>query len=95
MPALPPYIIEPIREQFSALLPERNIDRPLGCHRSRVSDKVVFEQLVQALVFGYAYRRRLRKSGLLHEISRKGEPAPFRATRRWVVERLRFTYGAR
>jgi|GEM_PF-2120162 hypothetical protein len=57
MPAVPPYIIEPIGEQFSGLLPERNIDRPLGCHRSRVSDRVVFEQLVQALVFGYAYCR--------------------------------------
>ncbi len=57
MPAVPPYIIEPIWEQFSALLPERNIDRPLGCHRSRVPDKVVFEQLVQALVSGYAYCR--------------------------------------
>ena len=50
------------------------------------------------LVRGYhsnTTRRRLRKSGLLHEISREGEPAPFRVTRRWVVERLRFTYGAR
>ena len=57
MPMVPPYIIEPIWEQFSALLPERNIDRPLGCHRSRVPDRVVFEQLVQALVSGYAYCR--------------------------------------
>ena len=57
MPALPPYIIEPIWEQFRALLPEREVDHPLGCHRSRVPDRVVFEKLVQVLVFGCAYRR--------------------------------------
>ncbi len=57
MPALPPYIIEPIWEQFTALLPKREVDHPLGCHRSRIPDRVVFEKLVQVLVFGCAYRR--------------------------------------
>ena len=57
MPALPPYVIEPIFEQFAALLPERNVDHPLGCHRSRISERVVFEKLVQILVFGCAYWR--------------------------------------
>ena len=57
MPALPTYLIEPIWEQFSALLPEREVDHPLGCHRSRVPDRVVFEKLVQVLVFGCAYER--------------------------------------
>ncbi len=57
MPALPPYIIEPIFEQFAALLPERNVDHPLGCHRPRISERVVFEKLVQILVFGCAYER--------------------------------------
>ena len=57
MPALEPYIIEPIWEQFCALLPERNVDHPLGCHRTRIPDKVVFEKLVQVLVFGCAYWR--------------------------------------
>jgi transposase len=57
VPALPPYIIEPIWEQFTALLPEREINHPLGCHRSRIPDRVVFEKLVQVLVFGCAYRR--------------------------------------
>ena len=46
MPALQPYIIEPIWEQFEALLPEREIDHPLGCHRPRIPDRVVFEKLV-------------------------------------------------
>ena len=57
MPALPPYIIEPIFEQFSALLPQREDNHPLGCHRPRIPDRVVFDKLVQVLVFGCAYRR--------------------------------------
>ena len=57
MPALPPYIIEPIWEQFTALLPEREVIHPLGCHRSRIPDRVIFGKLVQILVFGWAYRR--------------------------------------
>ncbi len=57
MPALPPYIIEPIWEQFEALLPERTMEHPLGCHRPRIPDRVVFEKLVAVLVFGCAYWR--------------------------------------
>jgi transposase len=57
VPAIQPYIIEPIWEQFSALLPERKIDHPLGCHRRRIPDRVVFEKLVEILVFGCAYWR--------------------------------------
>jgi transposase len=57
VPALPTYLIEPIWDQFAALLPLRAIDHPLGCHRHRVPDQVVFEKLVQVLVFGCAYRR--------------------------------------
>jgi transposase len=57
MPAVPPYIIDPIWEQFCALLPERKTDHPLGCHRARIPDRVVFEKLLQVLVFGCAYWR--------------------------------------
>jgi transposase len=57
VPALEPYLIEPIWEQFRALLPERNVHHPLGCHRPRVPDRVVFEKLVAVLVFGCAYWR--------------------------------------
>ena len=57
MPALQKYLIKPIWEQFEALLPERDVDHPLGCHRSRIPDRVVFEKLVQILVFGCAYWR--------------------------------------
>jgi len=57
VPALPPYIIEPIWEQFESLLPEHEIDHPPGCHRRRIPDRVVFEKLVQILVFGCAYEK--------------------------------------
>jgi transposase len=54
---VPPYIIEPIWEQFAALLPSREVNHPLGCHRHRLSDRLVFDKLVQVLVFGCAYER--------------------------------------
>src|SRR5215207_3991553 len=57
VPALPPYLIEPIWTQFAALLPEREVSHPLGCHRPRIPDRLVFEKLVQVLVFGCAYER--------------------------------------
>src|SRR5919107_434596 len=57
VPALPPYLIEPIWQQFSALLPEREVDHPLGCHRPRIPERVVFEKLLQVMVFGCAYHR--------------------------------------
>jgi transposase len=57
VPALPPYLLEPIFEQFCALLPEHRADHPLGCHRPRIPDRIVFEKLVEVLVFGCAYER--------------------------------------
>ena len=57
MPALPPYLIEPIWQQLVALLPERQTNHPLGCHRPRIPDRIVFERLMQVLVFGYAYEK--------------------------------------
>jgi transposase len=57
VPAVPPYLIEPIWQQFAALLPEREVNHPLGCHRPRIPDRVVFEKLVEVLVFGCAYHR--------------------------------------
>jgi len=57
VPALEPYLIEPIWAQFQDLLPEREADHPLGCHRPRVPDRVVFEKLIEVLVFGCAYWR--------------------------------------
>ena len=57
VPAIQSYFIEPIWEQFCALLPEREVNHPLGCHRSRIPDRIVFEKLLQVLVFGCAYWR--------------------------------------
>lgn len=57
VPAVPSSIIEPIWDQFAALLPVHAAPHPLGCHRPRISDRVVFDKLVQVLVFGCAYHR--------------------------------------
>jgi transposase len=55
---VPSWLLEPSWEQFSALLPVRPVydpSHPLGCHRPRISDRVIFEKLVQVLRFGCAY----------------------------------------
>ena len=57
MPAIPSSIIDPIWNQFSVLLPAQEALHPLGCHRPRIPDRVVFDKLVQVLVFGCAYQR--------------------------------------
>jgi len=57
VPALPSSVIDPIWDQFSALLPERVVFHPWGCHRPGIPDRVVFDKLVQVLVFGVAYAR--------------------------------------
>jgi transposase len=57
VPAIQPYIIDPIWQQLRALLPERETNHPLGCHRPRIPDRVVFEKLVAVLLFGCAYWR--------------------------------------
>ncbi len=60
MPVLPVCLFEPLWVQFSALLPERPVvspTHPLGCHRPRIPDRVVFEHVVAALVHGSGYER--------------------------------------
>lgn len=59
MPVLPSWLTEPLWEQFAALLPERPVydpAHPLGCHRPRISDRVVFDKLLQLLRFGCSYQ---------------------------------------
>lgn len=59
MPAIPAWLIEPLWVQFAALLPERPTYQPahpLGCHRRRVEDRVVFDRLIQVLRFGCSYQ---------------------------------------
>lgn len=58
MPAIPAWLIEPLWVQFTALLPERPTyapTHPLGCHRRRVDDRIVFDKLIQVLRFGCSY----------------------------------------
>ncbi|WP_461012787.1 transposase, partial [Streptosporangium sandarakinum] len=58
MTALPSWLTEPLWGQFAALLPERpeyHPGRPLGCHRRRISDRVIFDKLLQLLRFGCSY----------------------------------------
>jgi len=54
---LPSSILEPLWVQFAALLPTRQVHHPLGCHRPRIPDRLVFDKLIQVLVFGCGYRR--------------------------------------
>lgn len=60
MPAVPSCLLEPLWDQFAALLPVRSgyaESHPLGCHRRRVPDRTVFEYIVLALVHGSGYER--------------------------------------
>lgn len=57
MPALPSWLIAPIWDQCQVLLPVHEDTHPLGCHRPRIPDRVIFDKLVQILVFGCAYGR--------------------------------------
>jgi transposase len=57
VPALPSSVIDPLWDQFAALLPEHVDTHPLGCHRPRIPDRVIFDKLVHVLVWGAAYER--------------------------------------
>lgn len=60
MPALPSSFLEPVWVQFAALWPEQpefDPGHPLGCHRRRIPDWVVFEHVIAALVHGCGYER--------------------------------------
>ena len=61
MPALPSSLLDLIREQFLALVdltqPAGVDTHPLGCHRPRIDDGLVFDHLIAALVFGAGYER--------------------------------------
>ena len=58
MPVLPSWLTEPLWAQFAVLLPARrkyHPNHPLGCHRPRISDRIVFDKLLQLLRFGCSY----------------------------------------
>ncbi|MEU7365749.1 IS5 family transposase [Streptomyces hygroscopicus] len=59
MPVLPSWLADPLWDQFSALLPERptyDPGHPLGCHRPRISDRIIFDKMLQLLRFGCSYQ---------------------------------------
>lgn len=60
MPVVAVCLLEPVWQQFAALLPERPrvaVSHPLGCHRPRIPDRVVFDHVVAVLVHGSGYER--------------------------------------
>src|SRR3954447_6994881 len=62
MPAVPSSLLEPIWVEFAAAVgtherPEFDPSHPLGCHRRRIPDRVVFEHVLSALVHGSGYER--------------------------------------
>ena len=57
MPLLPASLIEPLWVEFAALIgsedrPTIAPDHPWGCHRWRISDRVVFDHVLATLVHG-------------------------------------------
>ncbi len=57
MPAVPSCLLEPIWSQVQPLLPVPCDSHPLGCHRPRIDDRLVFDKLVQVLVLGCSYEQ--------------------------------------
>lgn len=57
MPAVPSWLIDPIWDQFGALIPPVIDTHPLGCHNPRIPDRIVFDKLMQVLVFGISYAK--------------------------------------
>jgi transposase len=58
VPAVPSWLLEPLWDQCAALLADRPVydpAHPLGCHRRRIPDRIVFEKLLQVLRFGCSY----------------------------------------
>jgi transposase len=53
-------LVNPLWEQFAALLPARPVvapSHPLGRHRRRIPERVVFDHVLAALVHGSGYER--------------------------------------
>jgi transposase len=59
VPVLPSWLIDPLWDQFAALLPvypRVAPTHPLGCHRRRIDDRIIFDKLLQVLRFGCSYQ---------------------------------------
>jgi hypothetical protein len=58
---VPSCLLEPIWVEFHATIggdrPPFHPKHPLGCHRRRIPDRIVFEHVIDALVHGSGYER--------------------------------------
>jgi transposase len=60
VPVVPSCLLDPLWDEFAPLLPVHPVvapTHPLGCHRRRIPDRLVFEHVVAALVHGSGYER--------------------------------------
>lgn len=61
MPVVRSCLLEPIWVEFHATIggdrPPFHPKHPLGCHRRRIPDRIVFEHVIEALVHGSGYER--------------------------------------
>lgn len=57
MPALPAYLTEALWDNLFPLIPQRQDCHPLGCHRPRVADRLVFDRLLVLLTSGCSYQQ--------------------------------------
>jgi hypothetical protein len=61
VPVVPSCLLEPIWVEFHATIggdrPPFHPKHPLGCHRRRIPDRIVFEHVIDALVHGSGYER--------------------------------------
>lgn len=57
MPVIPSCILQPLKVQFLALIPVPVDSHPLGCHRPRIDDGLIFEKLILKTVSGMGYER--------------------------------------
>ena len=74
VPVLPGCLRRPLWEPFAALLPERPAvvpSHPLGRHRARIPDRVVFAHVSAALGHGSGYERSASSGGSDRTIRRR------------------------
>jgi hypothetical protein len=96
MPAVPSSLLEPIWVEFAVAVgteerPEFDSSHPLGCHRRRIWDRVVFEHLLDALVHGSGYERIATQTCSDRTIRRRLAGS---SPRVWCVGRLRVIFCA-
>ena len=52
VPAIPSWLLEPLWDQFAALLPDHPVyhpSHPLGRHKPRIADRIIFDATLDKL----------------------------------------------